>query len=337
MTTERHLAWEMRYRIADYAGAAPSENTIALSGGTIPVEQGQWAKNKRRVGEALKLNLYGGGGAGHLAVFSDHLLRIDVNDAALYGDHLVIATAEIGSVQITPVGKPVDVGEATDVAPTRLTDTNKQWTRGLWRGAVVSEGWSDITLPFAAILDVNGRVALLRKDAPIDWRSDLDAQGAIDPQGRSASEKMVQDLQALIDNSLIGRGQVDLRWVPEADRPGRGRLEFKNLLRPQPPRMRSGDGNSREWIVRLGLYMGDPIEGKVHPLGMRLRITSGAHAGEERIVTSAGDTFVEWANAGPPRGGPLNDLAVGDSYRLLRTDDEATIEWIVAHRGAQPD
>ena len=319
------LVYQVNY-FAEQVGADGRQPWLTF-GDTFPIAQGQWAQMTLPVDQAGSLDLYDAQGAGHIVVRSEQLMQIDINGQSLYGNQFMLGMSEIDEVEVTPLGRPVDRGEATGITDTSLQDTNKQWTLGLLRGLEVCEEWCDNERAFDVILDVNGRLASLRQEAPVDWTTDTLDDGTVDPDGESGVDKALAAIQDLIEDSPIGEGHAEIRWV-ESTTDGKGRFEIHNLQRDHAPVIRPTLPTFEDWLVRLGLFDATPLPATVMPLGLRMRITSGTVRGEHRTITDTDGDTIEWSE-------DLDGLAVGDSYRLLRTSEPATIEWIVVDRGAR--
>lgn len=320
------LKWDIEYsRVRQPKGSSHVESQQWLSAqGHVPIHQGSWNQRVVPVWDGTP----GGGhhtlfnrdsGAGHLMVVSPHLLTITLNDQVLVGRHLSLDMAELTTATVRALGLPVAQGTATTgTTTTRLVDQDQQWGYGLLRGLTVAgDGWHEPSHAVDVMCDVNGRVAVLRQEAPIDFRATT---------GSTATGRAVTAWQGWIDDSQIGAGQVTVRWVADEDRDGYGRFELVNRLRPEAPSLRPSNRTDRNFLARMGLWHAEEIPAALSPDEMQVRILSGRASGQSRTITRVGEHSVEW-----DAGSPISNLVVGDRYRILKTTDEeaeAEIRWV---------
>jgi len=315
------LAWDVRFWATRQGTAGEGYRTqapILSFADHAPVARGQWAEVSVPTDQAATLDLYHAEGAGLVAVLSDHLLKVTVNGQDLYGSQLVLGTAEVETLAVEALGQPVDGGELTASTDRSLTDTRRQWRYGVLEGLVCyTDTWADDEQALDFILDVNGRVARIKVDAPIDWRND---------NTTTAGEDAAAALNGLVDASLIGAHHVAFVWDAAAER-----FVVRNLQRGHAPIIRPRIPDRFDWLNRLGLVHTTARHSPLNPVGYRLRITAGAHRGQHRTIETVDATG---QTVGWPGGEALASLAPGDSYRLLKTDPPASVQWIVLDRGA---
>jgi hypothetical protein len=241
--------------------------------------------------------------ARYLIIKSDVSLGLKLNGAgqdAIYGTEFMFFNSDARTIHVTNKGLIYDCGVVTAAGASTLSDSSKSWAYTTLTGGITIENFDMTDMSFW--LDVNGHLDLIEL-------SGADQTGT----------QVAAAIQAGIDSSAIGSGQVTVSWDATNKR-----FVFVNDKIGANPISISANKLDNYTLINLGLYAPNEVLGDVTMEGMTVEVLTGTGVGESNTV-SATFTSTQLTMDGAWGTQPV----AGDEYRIYKPQ-AGTIEVLAA-------